>query len=162
MNDIRILLKHAVEEEENGYSCKFLVQLYGAYFDEGAVKVILELMDAGSLDNIINVYKLANVTPLINEQVLAKISVQILCGICYLHSHKMIHRDIKPANILINTKGQVKVTDFGISKEFIEGIDFSKTFVGTTSYMSPERISGQEYSFKSDIWGFGLTIYELI
>lgn len=62
--------------------------------------------------------------------------MQILCGLSYLHSVNMIHRDIKPANILINSKGEVKITDFGISKEFSDD-DFSKTFVGTTSYMSP-------------------------
>lgn len=49
MNDIRILLKNLIQEEANGYCCKFLVTLYGAYFEEGSVKVILELMDAGSI-----------------------------------------------------------------------------------------------------------------
>ena len=63
MNDIRILLKNLIKEEEDGYTCKFLVTLYGAYFDDGAVKVILELMDAGSLENIINVYRLAKIIP---------------------------------------------------------------------------------------------------
>ena len=53
------------------------------------------------------------------------------------------------------------MTDFGISKEFIDGIEFSKTFVGTRAYMSPERIQGHLYSYKSDIWGFGLIMYEL-
>lgn len=94
-------------------------------------------MDAGSLDNIINVYRLANQVPNITEPILAKISLQILCGISFLHSHNLVHRDIKPGNILINSKGQVKVTDFGISREFIDGIEFSKTFVGTRAYMSP-------------------------
>ena len=90
--------------------------MYGAYFDQGAVKVILELMDAGSLDSIINLYKIAKIQPQIPEPILAKIAIQILCGISFLHSHNLIHRDIKPANILLNSKGQVKVTDFGISK----------------------------------------------
>ena len=82
--------------------------------------VILELMDAGSLDNIINVYRLAKVRPNIAEPVLAKVALQILCGISFLHCHKLVHRDIKPGNILLNSKGQVKVTDFGISREFVD------------------------------------------
>jgi len=49
MNDIRILMGNALDEERNGYKCNFLVALYGAFFDEGTVKIILELMDAGSL-----------------------------------------------------------------------------------------------------------------
>lgn len=64
----------------------------------------------------------------------------MLCGLTYLHSKNQIHRDIKPANVLLNSVGELKLSDFGISKELIEDIDFSKTAVGTRSYMSPERI----------------------
>lgn len=49
MNDIRVLLGNLIDEERHGYKCNFLVTLYGAYFEEGTVKIILELMDAGSL-----------------------------------------------------------------------------------------------------------------
>ena len=118
-------------------------------------------MDAGSLENILDVYRIAQVIPQIDEKIIAKIAIQLLCGISFLHSLKLLHRDIKPANILLNTKGEVKLTDFGISKELINDTDFSTTFVGTTSYMSPERIMGQSYSFKSDIWSLGLVLYEL-
>lgn len=72
---------------------------------------------------------------------MAKIALQVLCGLSYLHAHNYIHRDIKPGNILLNSMGEVKVTDFGISKEFVDGVEYSKTFVGTRAYMSPERIN---------------------
>ena len=72
-----------------------------------------------------------------------------------------IHRDIKPANILINSDGLVKLTDFGIAKTLDNTTDLSNTFVGTKTYMSPERILGNEYSYSSDIWSLGLVIYEL-
>jgi serine/threonine protein kinase len=137
MNDIVILLKNSITNENRGYFCNFIVRMYGAYFDQGVVKVILELMDVGSLENIIDLYKMARVKPKINEVVLSKIALQILCGLSYLHSQNLIHRDIKPGNILLNSLGEVKVTDFGISREFIDGKEFSKTFVGTRSYMSP-------------------------
>lgn len=61
MNDIRILLKNLIRDENSGYTCKFIVNLFGAYFDQGSVKVILELMDAGSLENIISLYRQAKV-----------------------------------------------------------------------------------------------------
>lgn len=105
MNDIKVLLKNQVEEEKNGYKCDFIVTLFGAFFDEGSVKVILELMDAGSLENIIKIYNLAKIKPEIDECILAKIALQILCGLAYLHSNNQLHRDVKPANILINSKG---------------------------------------------------------
>lgn len=161
MNDIKILLKNSIAEQNEGYFCDFLVKLYGAFFDEGSVKVILELMDVGSLENIIGFYRMAKITPKIDEIVLCKIALQILCGLSYLHSRNLVHRDIKPGNILLNSKGEVKVTDFGISKEFIDGIEYSKTFVGTRAFMSPERISCCEYDYKSDVWSFGLVLYEL-
>ena len=116
MNDIRILLKNLIRDENSGYICKFIVNLYGAYFDQGSVKVILELMDVGSLETIINLYRQAKVVPHISEPTLAKICLQILCGLSFLHSHNMVHRDIKHGNILLNSKGEVKVTDFGISR----------------------------------------------
>lgn len=92
------------------------MKLYGAYFDQGSVKVILELMDIGSLDNIIRLYRVAKIKPNIQEAILVKISLQIMCGLSYLHNQNLVHRDIKPGNILLNSKGYVKVTDFGISK----------------------------------------------
>jgi serine/threonine protein kinase len=139
------------------------VKLYGAYFDEGTVKVVLELMDAGSLNDILKRIKLLkNEQPYIEEPVLAKITQQILNGLMYLNivSHQL-HRDIKPANILINTKGEVKLTDFGISKELDLTNQFSSTFVGTAVYMSPERLEAKKYNHLSDIWSVGIMLIEL-
>lgn len=106
MKDIKILLQNKIKAEQNGFACSFLVNLYGAYFEEGSIKVILELMDAGSLEGILKIYRSKGRTPPgIDEVVLAKIAVQILCGLSYLHANNQFHRDIKPANILLNTKG---------------------------------------------------------
>ena len=100
--------------------------------------------------------------PCIPESILSKITKQILLGLSYLHKEKhQIHRDIKPANILINSDGIVKLTDFGIARTLENNQKFSKTFVGSRSYMSPERITGKVYSFPSDIWSVGLVIFEL-
>jgi serine/threonine protein kinase len=118
-------------------------------------------MDAGSLENIVKIYNLAKVKPQIDESILVKIALQMLCGLAYLHSNNQLHRDVKSANVLINTKGEIKLTDFGIAKQIDEDKEFTKTSVGTRSYMSPERIKGEEYGPKSDIWGFGLIMYEL-
>lgn len=84
----------------------------------------------------------------------------VLSGLDYLYvQHHIMHRDIKPSNVLVNSKGEVKICDFGVSSELVNSI--ANTFVGTSTYMAPERIQGGAYSIKSDIWSFGLTILEL-
>lgn len=70
-----------------------------------------------------------------------------------------MHRDIKPSNILVNSKGQIKLCDFGVSSELVNSV--ADTFVGTGTYMAPERISGSPYTVKSDVWSVGLTLMEL-
>ena len=105
MNDLDVLIKHLVDEERRGYRCAFIVTLYGAFYDEGRVKVILELMDAGSLGDAIALYKAAGIEPKLAEPLLAKIVLQMLCGLTYLHSKNILHRDVKPANVLLNSKG---------------------------------------------------------
>ena len=74
---------------------------------------------------------------------------------------KVLHRDIKPENILLNSKGQTKLTDFGISRDLNSTVAMAATFVGTATYMSPERALGQDYSYASDIWSLGMVIYEM-
>lgn len=143
--------------------CPFLVHFYGAFFTEGNVKILLEYMNLGSLDRVVDTIKSKQLdTPCVPELILSQMTYQILQGLLYLHKAKhQIHRDIKPANILINADGIVKLTDFGISKALENTNDFSHTFVGTKNYMSPERIIGKNYSYSSDIWSVGLVVYAL-
>ena len=70
-----------------------------------------------------------------------------------------MHRDIKPSNVLVNSRGYIKLCDFGVSGELVNSI--ADTFVGTSTYMAPERIQGAKYTIKSDVWSVGLTIMEL-
>ena len=153
-NDLRVLSDN---------KCPNLIRFYGAFFSEGNVKILLEYMNLGSLDRVIEMIRTKKIEmPCIPEKILSKITHQIIQGLYYLHKSKhQIHRDIKPANILLNTDGIVKLTDFGIAKALESTADFSHTFVGSRNFMSPERISGKEYSYPSDIWSVGLVVYEL-
>lgn len=97
-------------------------------------------MDKGSLRDLVKETKEKNIK--IPENILALIAIQILNGLCYLHLvAQQVHLDIKPENILINSDGILKLTDFGISKDFNDSQDLMKTFIGTMAYMSPERIT---------------------
>ena len=128
-------------------------------------------MDLGSLKSIIKMatkkdgQNLKENKPLIPEAMCAKIFQQILCGLAYLQVVlKQMHRDIKPDNILLNRKGFVKVTDFGISKQHNDGDESekAKTFVGTMTYMSPERMEGQRYDNAGDVWSIGVMLLETV
>lgn len=113
-------------------------------------------------------------------------------GLSYLHGVRhLVHRDIKPANLLVNLKGEPKITDFGISAGLensmamvsdgisrfnlvdtivllrVSNLYYLKmlvakcaTFVGTVTYMSPERIRNDGYSYPADIWSLGLALFE--
>ena len=90
-------------------------------------------------------------------------SEQILSALGYAHKHNIIHRDIKPANMMLTPQGVVKLMDFGIARS---GTDGSLTSTGTTlgslNYMPPEQVRGEAADARSDIYSFGISLYELL
>ncbi|CRG85820.1 mitogen-activated protein kinase kinase [Talaromyces islandicus] len=137
-----------------------ICRYYGAFMDKstGTISIAMEFCEGGSLDSIYReVRKLGGRT---GEKVLGKVAEGVLNGLTYLHSRKIIHRDIKPSNILLCRNGQVKLCDFGVSGEFGTKGD-ANTFIGTSYYMAPERITGQSYTITSDVWSLGVTLLEV-
>lgn len=131
-----------------------VVEFYGAFYFDSDVYIALECMK-GSLKDLLRLVKA------LPEEILVHIAWQVLQGLVYLHKDlHLVHRDIKPANILLNTRGQVKVADFGVSGEIENTLGLAKTFVGTSWYMDPDRIEGKHHSSTADVWSFGLTIME--
>ena len=91
------------------------------------------------------------------------IGIQICEGLTAAHKKEIVHRDIKLDNIMITKEGQVKIMDFGLAK--LKGatkLTKSRSTLGTAAYMSPEQASGEEVDSRSDIFSFGVVLYELL
>jgi len=135
-------------------SCDYIVRSRGAYFDKGSVSLVMEYMDGGTMSDA------TQYLGKWDEQSLAAVSAMLADGLHYLHSNlSVVHRDIKPLNVLLNLRGEAKLSDFGVSGHLV---DASKchSWVGTVTYMSPERIQGHPYEYTADVWSFALTIVE--
>src|SRR5262249_56106721 len=92
----------------------------------------------------------------------ARIGVQAAEALAHAHGQGILHRDIKPSNLLLDAKGTVWVTDFGLAKaEGSDGLTRTGDIVGTLRYMAPERFEGWSDP-RSDVYSLGATLYELL
>lgn len=94
------------------------------------------------------------------EERAVEIARQICAGLAAAHDQGILHRDLKPANVMLDGRGRVKLTDFGLAG-LAAGIDSRDVGVGTPAYMSPEQLSGREVTERSDIYALGLVLYEM-
>ncbi len=91
----------------------------------------------------------------------AEIGRQAAQALAYAHSRGIVHRDIKPSNLLLDTAGVVWITDFGLAKAEEDNLTATGDILGTLRYMAPERFRG-EGDPRADVYGLGLTLYELL
>eukprot|EP01062_Namystynia_karyoxenos_P075856 TRINITY_DN735_c0_g2_i3.p1 TRINITY_DN735_c0_g2~~TRINITY_DN735_c0_g2_i3.p1 ORF type:complete len:507 (+),score=148.52 TRINITY_DN735_c0_g2_i3:108-1628(+) len=159
-------LKMVREEAKRLFQCPspYIVLTLNAFLRDRSFYVVQEFMDIGSLEDVVKACQRAEER--IPEDVAAKLTEQLLRGLDYLHARKgdgtrsQLHRDLKPANVLVNSKGECKIADFGIASDL--STMGQSSFVGTTTYMAPERIRHQRYGTPSDVWAIGLTVAEIL
>ena len=121
------------------------------------LNLIMEYANGGDISQKIKTQKPKN----FDENLLIDWLTQLCHALQYIHNKKIIHRDIKPDNIFLNNYGQIKLGDFGVSKN-LESMKMASTFIGSIDYLAPEIIDGKNYSFEADIWSLGVTFYELM
>lgn len=135
---------------------KNIVKYHGFIKNDKKLLIFLEYCSGGSLRNL---YKKNG--PLTEEEVV-KFLKEVLEGLIYLHGQGVVHRDVKAANILLTSKGDIKLTDFGVSTKVSTTTIKTYSIAGTPNWMAPEIISMDGTSTASDIWSLGATIVELL
>ncbi|KAK5312312.1 class II myosin [Exophiala xenobiotica] len=128
-----------------------VVELHRAFGYQGHEYLVMELCDNGSLSDLLRTQG----TMTLFET--AKVLIQLLGALRYIHGQGVVHRDVKPQNVLLDTNGNAKLGDFGLAA-FISTHKRLHQPCGTTEYMSPEvlDVSQQGYDEKADIWSAGV------
>ncbi|XP_063545886.1 serine/threonine-protein kinase mig-15 isoform X10 [Cydia strobilella] len=124
--------------------------------------LVMEYCGAGSVTDLVKSTKGQS----LKEEWISYICREILRGLSYLHSNKVIHRDIKGQNVLLTDNAEVKLVDFGVSAQLDRTIGRRNTFIGTPYWMAPEVIACDEnpdatYDNRSDLWSLGITALEM-
>ncbi len=119
--------------------------------------LVMRYLDAGTLKDRIQRGDLS-----LNEA--DKLFTQLAGALAYAHEMNVIHRDIKPSNAMVNTRGELFLTDFGIAKLLESTAQFTATgaITGTPAYMSPEQAQGEKLDSRSDIYSLGIVLYEMV
>ena len=136
-----------------------VIKYEGFIQQEGFVNIVMEYVECGSLWHLMKQF--GGTFP---EILTLNFTYGVLNGLAYLHLKNIVHCDLKPANILYTKQGQVKLSDFGISRQFEFDISDSKdrNVNGTPNYLAPEVIELKGFSAASDVWAVGCSVVELI
>ncbi|WP_339316598.1 Stk1 family PASTA domain-containing Ser/Thr kinase [Oceanobacillus sp. FSL W7-1304] len=134
-----------------------IVNIFDVGEEDQVLYMVMEYVDGMTLKEYIQ-----NNGP-IDVRVALDIMKQLISAIAHAHANDIVHRDIKPQNILINSFGQVKVTDFGIAIALsATSLTQTNSILGSVHYLSPEQARGGMATKKSDIYSIGIVLYELL
>lgn len=129
-----------------------IVRFEEAFYHNNSFWVVQEYLHGGSLKNVLDNVRL-------EERFIAHISQKLFLALAYLHSRGLAHRDVKPSNVMLSTRGEVKLIDFGLCLDVSMGPVIHRA--GTCWYMPPEVIRARQHSYPADIWSVGITILEM-
>ncbi|OAT00880.1 CAMK/CAMKL protein kinase, variant 2 [Blastomyces dermatitidis ER-3] len=165
-NGSKVVLKSSSREDANlareiHHHRQFLhphiARLYEVIVTENLVWLALEYCPG---DELYNYLSCNGPMPLEKVQ---RIFTQLVGAVCYVHSKSCVHRDLKLENILLDKHENVKLCDFGFTREYEGKASYLQTFCGTVCYSAPEMLKGEKYAGeKVDVWSLGIILYALI
>jgi len=155
--NIKLLCTEINIMKESDHEC--IVQYYDSFIFEGNfLWVVMEFMDGGCLTDVLEQFN----TVKLSESQVAYVCERTLRALSFIHDNHRIHRDIKSDNVLINSRGDVKLADFGYAAQLTQDKQKRNTVVGTPYWMAPELIRGNDYGIKVDIWSLGIMLMEML
>jgi serine/threonine protein kinase len=134
----------------------YVIQVFDSGTDHGQFYVVMELVDQGSLDDLMALQ------PRLPEKRVLEIGIQVAKGLRAAHRRGLIHRDVKPANILFVDEHAAKIGDFGLASSATQRWAIEGVVWGTPEYVSPERLNNDPEDFRSDIYSLGATLFHAI
>ena len=154
---LRANVEHQLRREieiQSNLRHRNILRMYGYFFDETRIYLILEYSYGGEL------YKKLTTQIRFSEKTAAKYIVDLADALNYCHKKHIIHRDIKPENLLIGAQGEVKLADFGWSIHTPSSR--RNTLCGTLDYLPPEMVEGRDHDERVDVWALGVLLYEFL
>ena len=135
-----------------------LIKCFFSFYNSENIYIIMDFCEFGDLFSLLQSVKKKKV--FVNEDIIWNIAIQVLVGLNYLHSKKIIHRDIKLLNLFMTKDKKIKIGDMGMSIVFDED-ELIHSRVGTPLYIAPELVKKEKYDYKIDIWSLGCSLYHL-
>lgn len=133
-----------------------VIQVFSSGTDHDQFYLVMELVDHGSLDDLIEQQKR------LREELVLEAGIQVAKGLRAAYAKGLIHRDVKPANILFADDHTAKIGDFGLAGAAAEGAEHRGEIWGTPYYVAPERLNNEAEDFRSDIYSLGATLFHAI
>jgi tRNA A-37 threonylcarbamoyl transferase component Bud32 len=134
-----------------------VVAVYDCFQFRGDHYIAQEYVDGGDVGEVLQ--RIGRIEP----RIAGLLALAVVRGLEEIHSRGIVHRDIKPTNILIGKDGQTKIADFGIALEKSGfGLTRPGTLLGSVPYMSPEQMMGEQVDYRSDLFSFGILLYQLV
>jgi CRP-like cAMP-binding protein len=137
----------------------FIIRLYQTFKDKDRLYMLLELVQGGELFSRLQNSSHRGVEGILSEGDTRFYSACVIDALEHLHMRNIAYRDLKPENLLIDSKGYIKIVDFGFAKIVR---DRTYTLCGTPEYLAPELITGKGHNKAVDYWAFGVLLFEMV